>query len=61
MCKSGCTVDNENIDDKVMYIGRIQININNGKKRKYLYFQSNYEINQNEDSTTETEDAATGS
>jgi hypothetical protein len=44
-----------------MYIGRVQININNGKKRKYLYFQSNYEINQNEDSTTETEDAATGS
>ena len=61
MCKSGCTVVNENIYDKVMYIGRIQININNGKKRKYLYFQSNYEINKNEDSTTETEDAATGS
>jgi hypothetical protein len=45
-----------------MYIGRIQININNGKKRKYLYFQSNYEINKNEDSTTETEeDDAAGS
>jgi len=62
MCKSGCTVDNENIDDKVMYIGRIQININNGKKRKYLYFQSNYEIKKHEDSTTETEeDDAAGS
>ena len=50
MCKSGCTVVNENIYDKAMYIGRVQININNGKKRKYLYFQSNYEINQKEDS-----------
>ena len=52
MCKSGCTVTNESIFDKAMYIGRVQININNGKKRKYLYFQSNYEINQNEDSVT---------
>ena len=30
--------------DKAMYIGRIQINLNNGKKRKFLYFQSDYKI-----------------
>ena len=29
-----------------MYIGRIQINLNGGKKRKYLYFQADYEIKQ---------------
>ena len=27
-----------------MYIGRIQINLNGGKKRKYLYFQADYKI-----------------
>jgi Tfp pilus assembly protein PilV len=60
MCKSGCTVTNESVFDK-MYIGRIQININNGKKRKYLYFQSNYEINQNEDSVTVDDSSETES
>ena len=30
--------------DEAMYIGRIQINLNNGKKRKFLYFQSDYKI-----------------
>ena len=30
--------------DQAMYIGRIQINLNNGKKRKFLYFQADYEI-----------------
>ena len=44
-----------------MYIGRVQININNGKKRKYLYFQSNYEINQNEDSVTVDDSSETES
>jgi len=27
-----------------MYVGRIQINLNDGKKRKFLYFQSDYKI-----------------
>ena len=26
------------------YIGRIQVNLNNGKKRKFLYFQADYKI-----------------
>ena len=61
MCKSGCTIKNKNIFDKAMYIGRVQININNGKKRKYLYFQSNYEINQKEDSVTVDDSSETES
>ena len=28
--------------DDLMYIGRVQINLNDGKKRKYLYFQTDY-------------------
>jgi hypothetical protein len=28
--------------DDLMYIGRIQMNLNDGKKRKYLYFQTDY-------------------
>ena len=27
-----------------MYVGRIQINLNGGKKRKYLYFQADYKL-----------------
>jgi hypothetical protein len=28
--------------DDLMYIGRVQMNLNDGKKRKYLYFQTDY-------------------
>ena len=30
------------ITDDLMYIGRVQMNLNDGKKRKYLYFQTDY-------------------
>ena len=30
------------VTDDIMYIGRIQMNLNDGKKRKYLYFQTDY-------------------
>lgn len=33
-----------NYYDDPMYIGRVQVNLNNGKKRKYLYFQADYKI-----------------
>ena len=33
-----------NIKDEAMYIGRVRILINNGKKSKYLYFQSDYTL-----------------
>jgi len=32
------------ITDDGMYIGRVQINLNDGKKRKFLYFQTDYKI-----------------
>ena len=44
----GGVPDGEALDyyffDEAMYIGRIQINLNNGKKRKFLYFQADYKI-----------------
>ena len=32
-----------NIFDDRMYVGRIQFNLNDGKKRRFLYFQADYE------------------
>ena len=46
----GCLLnDNElyngdKLQDDTLYIGRIQINLNQGKKRKYLYFQTDYKL-----------------
>ncbi len=44
--KINCQIYNENVLDESMYVGRIQINLNDGKKRKFLYFQSDYKIKQ---------------
>ncbi len=46
ICRWGdvCDLTNENVYDDGLYIGRIQINLNNGKKRKFLYFQADYKI-----------------
>ena len=41
ICDSGCDYDVPGIYDK-MYIGRMQVNMNEGKKRKFLYFQAHY-------------------
>ena len=41
-----CQVPNANVFDESMFVGRIQINLNDGKKRKFLYFQSDYKIMQ---------------
>ena len=30
------------INDNGMYVGRIQVNLNDGRKRKFLYFQADY-------------------
>ncbi len=35
---------NPNIKDEMLYIGRVQIKLNDGKKTKYLYFQSDYKL-----------------
>ena len=37
-----CPYFNDQVFDNGMYIGRIQINTNGGKKRKFLYFQADY-------------------
>ena len=44
--KINCQIFNGNIYDQAMYVGRIQINVNDGNKRKFLYFQSDYKIRQ---------------
>ena len=36
--------ENNSIKDEVMYIGKIQIKLNDGNKVKYLYFQSDYKL-----------------
>jgi len=41
ICDSGCDYESPGIYDK-MYIGRMQVNMNQGKKRKFLYFQAHY-------------------
>ena len=47
ICKWGTVCPNygdENIFDDGLFIGRIQVNLNNGKKRKYLYFQAHSNV-----------------
>ena len=39
-----CDHVNDDVTDNGMYIGRIQVNLNNGRKRKFLYFQADYKI-----------------
>ena len=46
-----------NYYDEAMYIGRVQINLNNGKKRKFLYFQADYKIKKQEVLIEEEEEA----
>ena len=41
ICDSGCDYESPGIYDK-MYFGRMQVNMNQGKKRKFLYFQAHY-------------------
>ena len=38
--------DEPYVMDDVMYIGRVQMNLNDGRKRKFLYFQTDYELKQ---------------
>ena len=35
---------NEMVYDDGLFIGRVQVNMNNGKKRRFLYFQADYQI-----------------
>ena len=53
ICKTGCdfessyTEDESDIHAEVydeMFIGRVQVNMNDGKKRKFLYFTADYTL-----------------
>ena len=51
ICKTGCTYDSSEalpgIHAEVydeMFIGRVQVNMNDGKKRKFLYFTADYTL-----------------
>ena len=45
LCRwSHCDYIKDTIFAQALYIGRIQININDGKKRKFLYFQADYKL-----------------
>ena len=39
-----CDYIKDTIYDQALYVGRIQINMNDGKKRKFLYFQADYKL-----------------
>ena len=44
ICESGagCLATTSDLVRDELYIGRVQINTNGGKKRKFLYFQADY-------------------
>ena len=47
ICRWGGVCDQYNdpsVTDDGMFIGRVQVNLNNGKKRKYLYFQAHSNV-----------------
>ncbi len=45
ICKwDHCDYDNPTVTDDGLFIGRVQINMNNGTKRRFLYFQSDYQL-----------------
>ena len=46
-----------NYYDEAMYIGRVQINLNNGKKRKFLYFQADYKLKKQQTIKEEEEES----
>ena len=39
-----CNLKSNNIFDEALFITRVQINLNDGKKRKFLYFQNDYKL-----------------
>ena len=45
ICKwDHCDYRNENVYDDGLFIGRVQINMNDGKKRRFLYFTADYQL-----------------
>jgi|ETNmetMinimDraft_3_1059899.scaffolds.fasta_scaffold12972_4 competence protein ComGC len=45
ICKwDHCDYRNENVYDDGLFIGRVQINMNDGRKRRFLYFTADYQL-----------------
>ena len=45
ICKwNHCDHQNSDVYDDGLFIGRVQINMNNGTKRRFLYFQADYQL-----------------
>ena len=44
VCKWDCIYKNDFVFDDPIYISRVEMLLNNGKKKKHLYFQSDYNI-----------------
>ena len=45
MCRwADCELTSPDVFDDAMFITRVQINLNDGTKRKYLYFQNDYKL-----------------
>ena len=44
VCRWDCTLKNDFVFDDPIYISRVEMLLNNGKKKKHLYFQSDYNI-----------------
>ena len=45
ICKwNDCDYKNESVYDDGLFIGRVQINVNGGKKRRFLYFTADYQL-----------------
>ena len=45
ICKwKHCDYQNENVYDDGLFIGRVQINMNDGRKRRFLYFTADYQL-----------------
>ena len=42
----GCDYQLSTVFDEPMYIGRVELKLNEGKKRKYIYFQTDYKLKQ---------------
>ena len=42
----GCDYQLDTVYDEPMYIGRVEMKLNQGKKRKFIYFQTDYKLRQ---------------
>ena len=42
--KTKCHYKVDSVYDEPLYMGRVEMRLNNGKKRKYLYFQTDYKL-----------------